>query len=134
MGINSRKTLENFIKMITNKNHYWCTGDRSIQSEIDEVRDFTNLFESNARSYKKGQRILIVHTDYAEPLTRKIMFKNIQKSHSILEVTIHQPAKTTTKNRWVGDGYEDVTETTIKYATDTHIHTVLLSSLKSVPV
>ena len=127
---NDRSALENYIKIMNNPNHWYCTADQSKTSEREECIAYGKLFETNAKSYKKGQRILIIHTDYAEKITRKNLFQKVPRTHSIIEVTVHQPAKKRTKTVWG----EELIEETIKYATKTHIHTINVDGLLSVAI
>ena len=127
---NDRSALENYIKIMNNRDHYYCTGDYTKTEEKEECAAYNKLFEANAKSYKKGQKILIIHTDYAEKITRKNLFQNVHRTHSIIEVTVHQPAKTRTRNMCA----EEFKDVVIKYATKTHIHTVSVGGLLSVAI
>jgi hypothetical protein len=131
---NSKVALEKFIEIMNNPNHLWQNGNsQNAIEERKEINQYKDLFKANANSYKKGQRILVIETIYSEKITRKNIFSKVPRTHVIREFIVQQPAKKKTTNQWVGDGYEDVSRTTIKYHDEKYIHTVDTFALHSVP-
>lgn len=129
-----RKLLERVLEL--KKADFYFKGIRDEKNQIIESRvkdsneydEILKFLKADYRSFKKGDKILIIMNDNP-PKTRKEMFKNItDKNHvslySIHECIVHQPLKTRIKkHQWVGDGYEDVEVTTFKYIDGDYIVT-----------
>jgi hypothetical protein len=127
-----KSLLDRYLQIVNDPDSFYRDNSKHTADTRQEWASLREEFRKEISSMKKGDRVVIAHLPTPQFRNRAQFLTwctdKTFKPHVKREVVIHSPARTQTRKTWVGDGYEEIKTSTIKYEMDGYIHTVPVSS------